>query len=555
MLHATSGRPRAARPIPFAPGLARGFSIGTAGKSAASLARWVRNVPVPLPQCWRRLGALALATVLAGCTVVGPDFQRPDWPAPESWSKGRPELKPVASMPAPEPVDPAWWSIFNDPQLTAFMARVATESLDVQAAALRLDESRAQLAIAEAAGLPTLTGRGSYARQKLSRYGIQSLTSPTTSAASGAVGNTVSGTPTRRSEPFDVFQGGFDASWEIDLWGGIARSVEAATAITDAAAEARRGVLVSTMAEVARDYVRLRGVQLQIQIARENLRTAQQSLRLTQQRAAGGVTTDLDVANASTQVRRNAAEIPLLQRQEAALINALGLLLGQPPNALRAELEVTKPVPPVPAAVPIGIPSELVRRRPDIRQAEAELHAATANIGVAEAAFYPSVRLGGSFGLQALQFGQLFNLSATQFAAGPGLTIPIFEGGQLRATLQLRETQQQQAALTFQRTVLRAWTDVDDALTAYQSEQARRDQLTLAAADGRRALALAQIRYEQGVADFLAVLDAERNALQTQQLLANATTNVSEFLVALYKALGGGWEKDLPEAAQTAVAR
>jgi NodT family efflux transporter outer membrane factor (OMF) lipoprotein len=354
-------------------------------------------------------------------------------------------------------------------------------------------------------------------------------------------------------KPFDLYQGGFDASWEVDLWGGVRRSVESATATSEAAKEEERGVLLSSLAEVARDYIDLRGVQADLEIARENVRTARQSLDLTQQRAAGGVTTDLDVANASAQVRTTQATIPSLEQREAQSINALSLLLGQPPNALRNELATAKPVPPVPPRVPVGLPSELARRRPDIRQADAQLHAATAEIGVAQADFYPSLNLTGSVGLQALQFSNVFNLNSRQYAMGPGLTIPIFQGGQLRSTLQLRKAQQQEAAVNFQKTVLQAWHDVDNAMTAYQTEQNRRKELIQAVAENRRALSLAQSRYSQGVADFLSVLDAERNLLGTQLQLADSTTAVSSNLVALYKALGGGWETDMPE--ETAAAK
>ena len=288
-------------------------------------------------------------------------------------------------------------------------------------------------------------------------------------------------------------------------------------------------------------------------IARDNVRTARQSLNLTQQRAAGGVTTDLDVANASAQLRTTLAQIPSLEQQEAQSINALSLLLGQPPNALRTELATAKPIPPVPPRVPVGLPSELARRRPDIRQAEAQLHAATADIGVAQANFYPSLNLTGSFGLQSLQFGKVFNLNSKQYAVGPGLTIPIFQGGQLRSTLQLRQAQQQEAAISFQRTVLQAWHDVDNALTAYQAEQTRRDELVQAVAENRRALGLAQSRYQQGVADFLTVLVAQSSLLGAQQQLASSTTAVSSNLVALYKALGGGWETDMPDEQKTAA--
>jgi NodT family efflux transporter outer membrane factor (OMF) lipoprotein len=260
------------------------------------------------------------------------------------------------------------------------------------------------------------------------------------------------------------------------------------------------------------------------------------------------VTTDLDVANAAAQLRTTAAQIPPFQQLESQYINAISLLLGLPPNALQAELITPKPVPPVPPTVPVGLPSELALRRPDIRQAEAQLHAATAEIGVAVANFYPSVTLSGSLGLQALQPWKVFDVNALQFGVGPNITIPIFEGGQLKATLELSKAQQQEAAINFQKTVLGAWHEVDNALTAYQTEQARRDQLAEAVAQNQRALSLAQSRYEDGVADFLQVLTAEQNLVSTQLQFVQSTTNVSANLVALYKALGGGWETQLPRA-------
>lgn len=348
---------------------------------------------------------------------------------------------------------------------------------------------------------------------------------------------------------------GLSASWELDLWGKIRRSVELAGATQAASEDDRRGVLLANLAEVARDYVTLRGVQTQLRIARDNARIAQDSLKLTQQRAAGGMTTNLDVANAQAQLSTTLAQIPSLEQQEAQLINALSLLLGMPPSGLRADLATPRAVPPVPPLVPVGLPSELARRRPDVREAEDKLHAATASIGVARAAFYPSVTLSGSVGLQAIQFAPLFGLNGRQYAFGPGISVPIFENGQLKATLHLTEAQQKEAALTYQQTVLRALHEVDNALTAYRSEQTRRQQLTDAVDQSRRALDLAKERYAQGVADFLTVLDAQRTLLGNELQLADSTTTVSNNLVTLYKALGGGWETDLPEAPKQVAAK
>ncbi|HEX5326317.1 MAG TPA: efflux transporter outer membrane subunit [Acetobacteraceae bacterium] len=505
----------------------------------------------------RRPGlAIAMALALGGCTV-GPDFTPPHWANPVSWFTGEPKAAhPEPSETVAAPVNVAWWSLFHDPRLTALERQVASNNFDVLTATARLAQSRAQLGLARAAEFPTIGANGSYTRERASGHGIFSNLSPNAQgagtppgqSANGAFGNSAGGPQSPTTEaPFDIYQYGFDAAWELDLWGQVRRSVESATASVNASADARRAALISALAEVARDYIELRGVQEQLRIARENVNTARQGLKLTQERAAAGVTTDLDVANAAAQLRTTAAQIPALQQQEHQFINALSFLLAKPPNALTRELAVPRPVPPVPPRVPVGFPSELARRRPDIREAEAQLHAATANIGVAVAAYYPQVTLNGSFGFQALDFGNLWTGAARQYALGPSISIPIFQGGQIRQTVVLRKAQQQEAAIGYQRTVLAAWHDVDNALDAYRREQQRRDQLIQAVADNRRALALAQSRYQQGVANFLDVLTAETNLLSTEQQLASSTTAVSANLVALYKALGGGWENTYPD--------
>lgn len=468
----------------------------------------------------------------------------------------------MPSEPVAQPINPDWWRIFNDPKLTSLERQVASDNLDVQTAGIRIAESRAQLGITAANQYPFVNGNASYQREKPSNNGIFALPtggnssgttegSPSATGANGAFGNTAGGVSAKNIPGFDIFQYGFDASWEPDLWGQVRRSIESARATVEASEDERRAALLSALAEVARDYIDLRGTQEQLRIARENVRTAQQGLNLTQQRAAAGVTTDLDVANASAQVNTTAAQIPALQQHEQEDINALSLLLAMPPRALQAQLVTPEPVPPVPRYVPVGFPSELARRRPDIREAEAQLHAATATVGVAVAAFYPQVTLSASFGFQSLNFGKLWSWDAHQYGAGPNVTLPIFQGGQLRYTLALRKAQEQEAAVNYTRTVLQAWHDVDNALTAYEREQQRRATLIRAVADNERALSLAQARYTEGVADFLSVLTAEQQLLSTQQQLATSTTTVSTNLVALYKALGGGWQPFFPAQASS----
>jgi outer membrane protein TolC len=277
--------------------------------------------------------------LLGGCTV-GPDFTNPDWASPASWFTERAKPAPTPSRVVSEPVDPAWWNLFNDKTLTALEARVAAQNLDVQVAAIRLAESRAERGVVGAAQFPTVNGNASYVRQLASNRGVftklgNNAVGATAANGTGTGAGAITGV---RIEPFEAYQYGFDASWELDLWGKVRRSVESADSSMDASAEEQRAVLLSNLAEVARDYMELRGAQARLQIARDNLKTAQDNQRLVRQRAEGGMTTDLDVANASAQVATTAAEIPSLEQQEAQLINALSLLLGQPPQALAAEL-------------------------------------------------------------------------------------------------------------------------------------------------------------------------------------------------------------------------
>ena len=493
-----------------------------------------------------KLGTAALL-LLAGCTV-GPNYESPSAFSPASWFRTTRTEKATGpvSLPIADPVDVEWWTIFGDPELSTLMRRVAGANLDVRAADFRLAQARAQRGVTAAADLPTLNGNGSYTRELVSKQGVISLLSGSggsPATQSNGLGGRQGGIPSTAAIPaFDLFQAGFDASWELDLWGKVRRQVESASAAVEASQDARRNTLLTSLAELARDYVQLRGQQESERIVRNNLSLANQAVRLTDEQVRGGLATDLDLFNARAQLEATAANLPQLEAQELQSINAISLLLGEPPGAVAAELQTPKPVPPVPPTVPIGLPSELARRRPDIRQADAQLHAATADIGVAEANFYPSVTLSGSIALQALQFTNLFNANATTYGFGPGISIPIFEGGRLTRTLELRTAAQQEAALNYQRTVLGAFHDVDNALISYRADQLRRERLVAQATQSRRALQIATDRYRNGLSNFLEVLTAQRTLLGAEQDLANATTTVSTDLVTLYKALGGGWQ-------------
>jgi len=483
---------------------------------------------------FRLTAALLAPCLVAGC-AVGPNFLPPDPGLPAtSLLAGSGVAKTAAET---EPVDPTWWTRFRDPILTRLEARIAAENLDVRTATIRLAESRFQRGVAAAAEFPSLSGNGKYTREQYSQNGIVSLLGSALGGGSGAAINV---------PPINDYTLSIDASWEIDIWGRVRRQIEAADAQVTSTAEQRRGVLISNLAELARDYIQLRGAQAQLRITRDNLKIGQEILDLTQTRQQKGLTTGLDAENAAALVESVRAELPMLEQQEVQAINALSLLLDMPPGALRSELATARPVPPAPAHVPLGIPSELARRRPDIRQAEADLHAATATIGVAVGDFYPKLQFNGTVGLDALEFKNLWKPSSLQYQFGPSLTIPIFQGGRLVSTLELREAQQQEAAITYEKTVLQAWHEVVNALVAYRKERERRARLASQVDHARRALELARARYNDGVADFIAVLDPERTLLQAEQQYVTSTTNVSLDLVQLYKALGGGWELDFP---------
>jgi NodT family efflux transporter outer membrane factor (OMF) lipoprotein len=394
---------------------------------------------------------------------------------------------------------------------------------------VKIAESRAQRGVTAAAELPSVNGTGKYQRELYSKNGIVSLI------------------PNAPPIPaINEYTTGFDASWELDLWGRVRRQIEAADAQIEASEDQRRQILVSTLAEVANDYIQLRGAQALVDIANENVKTEQGLLELTQTLQEKGLTTGLDVENAKAQVESVRAQIPGFEQQEAQEINALSLLLDLPPNGLRRELARTKAVPPTPAHVAIGIPFELARRRPDIRQAEDNLHAQTADIGVAVASFYPTVQLTGTAVLDSLTFNKLFMASSLQYMAGPTITLPIFEGGRLTSMLEFSKASQQEAAIAYRKAVLQAWHDVANALISYRTDQQRRDRYASEVDHSQKALELARARYNDGVADFTTVLTSAQTVLQAQQLFMQATVSVSADLVQLYKALGGGWETTFP---------
>ena len=503
----------------------------------------------------RRACAAVVTSVLglAGC-AVGPDFATPTTTLAESsdyLDTGLPVRGAGRLLARTTEAEPAvaWWRAFRDPVLSQLEDRVAAQNLDVQTATARLFESRAQLGTAAAAGLPTLNGQGSAYRQQYGKNGTIGLLSNSLGSLTGGSGSGTSSSNLTAplTNGFESYTLGFDASWELDLWGKVRRSVESAQAQADASAEQRRDALVSSQAELARDYVQLRGTQELIRIDLANVRVNEQILDVVRVRQQKGLVTGLDTSNAAQQVESIKAQLPQLQQQEIQQINAISLLLGEPPLALSQELAGGRAIPPVPPRVPVGVPSSLVLRRPDIRRAEANLHAAVAEIGVAEAQFFPSVTLTGSPTVNAVDPGKLFRGSSLQYMnIGPSISIPLFEGGRLKSNLVLQRARQQEAAIAYQKAVLQGWHDVVNALASLRGDDARRGRLARQVADARQALSLSRARYTQGVEIFTTVLQASQTVLQAETNLSQATAAISTDFVALSKALGGGWETTFP---------
>lgn len=466
--------------------------------------------------------ALVFAILLCGC-AVGPDFQRPETALPVQWTgPGEPTATHTGAV-ADESRLARWWTVFNDPTLNSLVERAAAANPDLKLAEARIRQARAARAVTAGGLGPTLDASGSYRR--------------TGSGADNAGGRTL-------TVADDQYQAGFDAGWEIDIFGGRRRSLEAADADLSAALESRHDTQVSVMAEVARDYIQLRAYQQQIAITRQNLAAQQHSGRLTRERFQGGFVSGLDVANAEALTATTASRIPLLESSARQTIYSLSVLIGQAPAALTAELSPEDAIPAGPPQVPAGVPSDLLRRRPDIRLAEARIQAATARIGVATADLYPKFTISGSAGYQSADLGSLFDASNYVWSFGPSALWRLFESGRLKAGVRVQEALQEQEVISYRQTVLKALQEVENALVASSKEQAHREALVAAVAANRKAASLAEQLYTEGLTDFINVLQARLSLFNTENALVQSTAALSTNLVALYKALGGGWMAD-----------
>ncbi len=473
--------------------------------------------------------ALLACATLAACKAVGPDYVRPQTDLPARFAEQHEDETQSQEKSSRE-----WWENFHDATLDQLITAAQAANLDIKIAVARVRQARAQLDVDEAAGDISAVLSGSAARTLVSANIEQNIGQIGTNGSQFAPGGV----------PFNLYKIGFDAVWEIDLFGGIRRSNEAAAANFQAAIESGRGVLISLYAEVARNYIELRFAQQQLLLAQQTVNSLDDTLKLTQQRRSAGLVNEVEAANAETQLSAARATLLPLQTNIKKSMHRLSVLLGKPPQALQEQLEQPAAIPASSASVEAGLPSELLLRRPDIRRAEQDVARASAEIGVATADLYPRFNLAATVGLQSSASGNLLSSSSKTWSIAPGFTLPLFGRDKIRDNISIFSAAQDQALFNYQSAVLAALEDVENALLEYHNEQERLRDLAAAYTANQRAHGLAQQRYQSGLSSVLEVLASERTLLATQTQLTQAEANRASSLVALYKALGGGWESD-----------
>jgi NodT family efflux transporter outer membrane factor (OMF) lipoprotein len=458
--------------------------------------------------------ALALG-LLTGC-AVGPDYAPPETRMPDRWhqqlarglAEGRADLR-------------TWWVLLDDRVLDRLIAESTRGNLDLKRAVARLLEARAQVGLAAGEELPSIDTQGEIERGRLSE-GVQE-----------ELGSS-------RARTSTLYQLGLDASWELDLWGRIGRNVESADAALQATVEDYRDVLVSLYAEVANTYVEIRTLQARIDAAEGNVASQRQTLQLVSDRRRAELASDVEIAQAQLNLATTEALIPQLRTEVQRAIHRLGILLGQPPSSLYGALE-QRPLPQPPAQVPIGLPADLLRQRPDIRSAERRLAAQTAQIGVATADLYPRFTLSGFLAFQKYGVSSFFNGDNLGYGFGPTVIWNVFDGGRIRSNIAIQDAQTEQALFVYEQTVLQALRETQDALAGYVQERERRDILRRSVVAANDAVRLVTSLYVSGLTDFQNVQDQQRSKFQQEDAFAQSQGLVIQNLIALYRALGGGW--------------
>ncbi len=470
--------------------------------------------PWPLLTC--------LLILMCGC-AVGPDYHKPEVDMPDAWDnavmQGQMDLR-------------HWWTTLDDPVLDSLVERAVQSNLNLQIAVSRIQETRASLGVASGQYWPTVDAQGYYSRARSSENG--------TYRALG-IGGTYS----------DLYNAGLDASWEIDVFGRIKRTVESALASYEGSLEDHHDVQVSICAEVARQYVLIRTLQQRLAYAQSNLELQQQTLQLTKDRRAAEISPELDVAQAELNLANTESTLPTLQIQLTQALNRLAVLLGEHPGSLQEELNEFQAIPTGPDQLLADLPINLLRQRPDIRRAERQVAAQNAQIGVSTAALYPSFSLSGTFAFESTSSGDLMDWGSRTLSLLPAVRWNLFDGNRIRSNIQVQEARTQQAILSYEQTVLSALEETEAAMVSYLQEQERAQALERSVTASRKSVELVNSLYRNGLVDFQNVLDMQRSLAQQEDSLAASQGSVIQNLVLVYKALGGGWTPALERANQS----
>jgi NodT family efflux transporter outer membrane factor (OMF) lipoprotein len=472
--------------------------------------------------------------------MMGPNYQRPATQTPAQWSQAQ-----AGGTAADRTALAAWWKGFNDPVLDRLVDRAVSGNPDLQAAAARILQARAQTDAVAGALFPSLSGTGSYKRYRVPTDLKSLLQQPGAGASPSSAGGL------QIPSYLNVYQLGFDASWELDLWGGERRALESAQDSAEAAEAQGRGAMISVLAELGTDYGVLRATQFRITVALHTVDDEQQLLDLTQDLGRHGLTSELNIAQAQASLETTRATLPPLRTAAIQMIHAIAILLGELPESLEAELSSDSPPLPVPPAVPVGLPSDLLSQRPDIQQADRELASATAEIGVVVAQRLPNVSLTGSTGYASSQLDALLKSGAWTWNLGASLTAPLFDAGRLAANQRAAEAAAQQQIAAYRKTVLQAYREVEDGLSGLAADREQAGSLQSALAANRTALQRSTDLYRNGLGSYIDVLNADRSvASGDDQLAQNQQTQIRD-LIGLYKALGGGWQvAELPNPSE-----
>jgi len=469
-----------------------------------------------------------LVLLLAGCEV-GPDYKSPQTTLPLAFSESNTKPSTNAATLTDDASLATWWTRIDDPELQSLIGRALASNLDLKSAVSRIREAREQAIIAGAKEWPELEANGT-------GLNLHSNSSPLASAFGGG-----GHAPPSGPSNIKIYSAGFDATWELDVFGGIRRGAEQAEATAEAASWTMRDAQVSLTAEIANDYLALRTAQLRITILRDEIARQQNSFQLIAARRRAGLVTELDVDQQHTLLSNTAAQLPPLEAEARTSEHAIAVLVGQQPEAISNELESNPKFPEVTANLGVGLPSDLLRRRPDIREAERKLAAATAGIGVAVADLYPKFNLLGSTSFVSNHLTNLVSGENFSTIALAQISWPIFQGGQIRANIRAKKEETQQAYLSWQAIVLQALRETEDALTRYANERQRQASLETSVQSARSSEAIAEGQYRAGFVTFLNVLSAQSALLTAEDQLAQSRQAAAQDLVSLYKALGGGW--------------